>query len=236
MEIIIGREAGVQSPRLQISCDGKKFFLGSPGSVNNKVSRQHCRIDVKSDGTINSITDITENNFMFINGKEYKSKKAIGIYDLVELGPERYKLDLAAVLKIVIGAQTYHIAPLRVIYDNYQKELMNMQIHQGKIGAVSSLPMILTMGSGVLVSIIPGISQHVKTALIIVAVILMIVFICLRMKSASSNPQKRKELDDEFHKNYVCPNPNCKHFLGSMRPDELLTNNACPFCKSKLVE
>lgn len=236
MEIIIGREAGVQQPRLQINCEGKKFFLGAPGSVGMKVSRQHCRLDVRTDGTIVSITDITENNFMYINGKEFKSKKGICLTDVVELGPEKYKLDIAAVLKLVIGAPTYHIAPLREVYDNYQKELIDMQVKQGKMGAMSSLPMILSMGSGVLVSIVPGIDPAIRTILIVIAVSLMILFIYLRLKSASSNPQRRKELDDDFHKNYVCPNPNCKHFLGTMRPDELITNKTCPWCKSKFVE
>ena len=236
MEIIIGREAGAQQPRLQINCDGKKYFLGAPGSVGMKVSRQHCRLEVRSDGTIVAITDITDNNYMYVNGKEFKSKKGVSTTDVIELGPERYKLDLAAVLKIVIGTPTYHIAPLREIYDNYQKDLMNMQIKQGKMGAMSSLPMILSMGSGVLVSVIPGINPAVRTILILIAVSLMILFICLRLKTASSNPLRRKELDDEFHRKYVCPNPNCRHFFGTMRPDELLTNKTCPWCKSKLVE
>lgn len=236
MEIIIGRESGSQQPRLQISCDGKKYYLGTPGSVNMKVSRQHCKLDVKSDGTIVSITDITDNNYMYVNGKEFKAKKGVTFADVIELGPEKYRLDVAAVVKTVIGTPTYHIAPLRDVYDNYQKELMDMQIKQGKFGAISSLPMILSMGSGVLVTVVPGINPAVRTTLIIIAVSLMIIFICLRMKTASSNPQKRKELDDNFHKNYVCPNPGCKHFFGSMRPDELLTNKTCPWCKSKLVE
>lgn len=236
MEIILGRESGAQQPRLQINCEGKNYFLGNPGSVGMKVSRQHCRLDIKPDGTIVSITDITDNNFMYINGKEFKSKKSISLTDIIELGPDKYKLDIAAVLKLVIGVPTYHIAPLREIYDNYQKELMNMQIKQGKMGAMSSLPMILSMGSGVLVSVIPGINPAVRTILILIAVSLMILFIYLRLKTASSNPQKRKELDDEFHKKYVCPNPNCRHFFGTMRPDELLTNKTCPWCKSKLAE
>ncbi len=236
MEILIGREAGTQQPRLQITHNGKKFFLGTPGSVGMKVSRQHCRLDVKSDGTIVSITDVTDNNFMYVNGKEFKSKKGVSVMDVIELGPEKYRLDLVAVLKMTIGAPTYHIAPLREVYDNYQKELMNMQIKQGKMGAMSSLPMILSMGSGVLISVIPGINPSVRTIFIVLAVSLMILFIYLRLKTASSNPQKRKELDDGFHKKYVCPNPACKHFFGTMRPDELLTNKTCPWCKSKLVE
>lgn len=236
MEIVIGRESGTHRPRLQINCEGKISFLGNPGSVGMKVSRQHCRLDVKTDGTIVSITDITENNFMYINGKEFKSRKGINLTDTIELGPEKYKLDLAAVLKLAIGAPTYHIAPLRQVYDSYQKELMDMQIRQGKMGAMSSLPMILSMGSGVLVSVIPGINPSIRTVLILTAVTLMILFIYLRLKTASSNPQKRKKLDDDFHKKYICPNPDCKHFFGTIRPDELVINKTCPWCKSKLVE
>lgn len=236
MEIVVGREAGTHQPRLQVSCEGKKFFLGTPGSVGMKVSRQHCRLDVKADGTIVSITDITENNFMYINGKEFKSRKGISLADVVELGPEKYKLDIAAVLKLVMGAPTYHVAPLREVYDTYQKELIDMQIKQGKMGAMSSLPMTLSMFSTVLLSIIPGIPPLVRTILLIISVSLMVLFIYLRLKSASSNPQKRKELDDDFHRKYVCPNPDCKHFFGTMRPDELVTNKTCPWCKSKLVE
>ena len=47
-EINIGREAGVpyEQARLAVHSEGKTTFLGSPGSVPRKVSRNHCKITI----------------------------------------------------------------------------------------------------------------------------------------------------------------------------------------------
>ena len=232
MKIIIGREEGTEQPRLCIraeSGDGnvKTGFLGNPGSVNNKVSRKHCCMEVDSaTRKILSLTDITENNFMYVNGKECKSKKDIVPTDIIELGPDRYALDIEAILRLCLGAPTVSISGLKNIYDKYQKDIMDIQVRQGKINAFSSLPMVFSMGSGIIAASVP----EVRVIGIILALIFMIGFGVLRFKWADEIPKKKKALEDQFRKDYVCPA--CGQFLGAMRPEEIAKKSSCPYCKA----
>ena len=106
IELIIGRESGVDKPRLAVYFNDKTSFYGTPGSVPKGVSRKHCKVVVGDDSSI-VIEDITDNNFMFINGVDCKKKKKISANDTIELGPTRYPLDLDAILKSFSSKQVY---------------------------------------------------------------------------------------------------------------------------------
>ena len=234
MNIVIGREEGTDQPRLCLIIDSgnsngvKTAFIGAPGSVNKKVSRKHCSIEVDSStSAILSLTDITENNFMYINGRECKSKKGIKTTDTVELGPEKYLLDMDAVLKACLGAPTVSISGLGKIYDKYQKDVMEMQVKQGKMNAFSSLPMVFSMGSGILAMAV----EEARIIGVALALLFMIGFAVLRFRWATEIPKKKRALEDKFHNEYVCPS--CGQFLGSVRPDELAKKTNCPYCKAK---
>jgi len=231
MELTIGRESGVENPRLAIEQNGKTFYWGKPGSVPKSVSRKHCHVSVEDDAKM-LIEDITENNFLYVNGVDCKRKGDVGITDTVELGPDRYRLDLEGILKAISSQQTYDISHLKEIYESYQKEKYDLQVSQGKLNALSALPGILSMTSiGLAVFI-----ENARIVMIVVAALFALAFALIRYRNASKVPKKNKELEEIFRDHYVCPNPSCGHFLGAIPYKELLKNKACPYCKSKFTE
>ena len=51
------------------------------------------------------------------------------------------------------------------------------------------------------------------------------------------NPtEKLHVLDEAFKRDYVCPNPDCQHFLGYTPYKDLLFQKQCRFCKCNWVE
>lgn len=233
IEIIIGREAGVEKPRLALMAGDKTAYCGNPGSVPRSVSRKHCRLVIHEDSTL-SVSDLTDNNFMYVNGSDCKSRGHITVNDKVELGPDRYCLELSTIVKVFAAQQTYHIAPLKDIYDNYYKVKLDNQIRQGKLNALSALPGVLSMSSMVLAICLDN--EGIRIVMIVLAAVFAVGVVIIRMKNSSNNPLKMKQLDDDYHDSYVCPNPSCQHFLGAMQYKDLLKNGACPYCKAKFVE
>ena len=231
IELQIGREGGTDTPRLVIVNEGKTSFYGQPGSVPKSVSRNHCKVKVADDLTM-TIEDVTANNFMYINGLDCKRRKGVKVTDAVELGPDHYRLDLESIVKAFASKQEWHIAHLEKVYDDYNQTKLDNQVKQGKLGAISALPGVLSMASIGLAVVIPG----ARVIMIVVAALLALTFVVIRMKNASNNPIKMKQLDEDFREHYVCPNPACGHFLGATPYKELLKNKACPYCKGKFVE
>lgn len=231
IELLIGRESGAEKPRLAVTRNGKTDYYGKPGSVPRSVSRRHCRVTVDDDLSV-TIEDITENNFMFVNGSDCKRRKNLRMDERIELGPDHYVLELDAIIKGLSAQQTWHIAHLEKIYNDYHQTKMDNQIEQGKKGAIMSLPGIISMISIAVAASVP----NVRTPMIIVAAVFAIVFAIIRMRDASIVPLKLKKLDEDFRESYVCPNPTCGRFLGAMTYKDLLKNRVCPYCKAKYIE
>ena len=231
IDLTIGRESGVDNPRLAVEHNGKTFYWGKPGSVPMSVSRKHCHVVVDNDAKV-TMEDITPNNFMYINGLDCKKKGGVTMSDTIELGPERYRLDLEGIVKSLSSQQSFSISPLQEIYDSYQKEKYDIQVYQGKLNALSALPGILSMTSiGLAVFI-----ENARIIMIVVAAVFALFFAFIRYRNASKIPQRTRELEESFREKYVCPNPVCGHFLGGTPYKELLKNKICPYCKSKFTE
>ena len=233
IELIIGRESGVEKPRLAVYNNGQTTFLGTPGSVPKGVSRKHCKVIVNDDSSM-LIEDITDNNFMFINGVDCKRKKNVSVNDTIELGPTRFPLDLNAILKTFSSKQVFNIRHLKKIQDDYQREKLEMQVKQGKMNAASMLPGIISMFSMLLMVVWQ--STLPRIILGTLAVGGMIFFMILRSRTAESNPKKMREMEENYRDTFICPNPACHHFLGQTPYKELIKNKACPYCKAKFTE
>lgn len=238
MDLIIGRESGAAAPRLCIKSGEKSFFLGTPGSVPKTVSRSHCRLQVDDEKM--TISNVSDQNSLYVNGLEYKTK-VISNTDLIELGPERFRLDILSILALakkgttssnaVDASRTYHIAHLKAIWDNYSQSKMNIQIRQGKFNALSAIPGILSMVSIALSLVF---TDAFRVVFITAAAILALAFAIVRIKNAGRIPMIQKELDERFQDDYVCPH--CKHFLGNQSYKLILKNGGCPWCKSTFQE
>lgn len=230
-ELIIGRESGADAPRLAVEKGGLVLYLGKAGSVPKSVSRRHCRLAVYDKSRI-EVEDLTQNNFLFVNGIECKRKDNVTSSDILELGPDRYKVDLDQLFKLLASKQSYNVSYLGVIYDEYQNTKLNMQVSQGKMSVLSALPGSLSTVSIGLAVFIPSLRAPMSVA----AAVFAILFGYLRFVNAGRQPMKVKKIEDEFREKYVCPNPGCHHFLGSTPYRELIKGRACPYCKAKFTE
>ena len=169
---------------------------------------------------------------MYINGVDCKKKGGVSLEDTIELGSDRYKLDLEGIVKALSPQQSFSISSLQAIYDAYQKEKYDIQVHQGKLNALSALPGVLSMTSiGIAVFF-----DKARIIMIVVAAIFALMFALIRYRNASKIPLRTRKLEESFRESYICPNPVCRHFLGGVPYKELLRNKECPYCKSKFTE
>ncbi len=231
MEATIGRESGAAAPRLCIKIGNTSKFIGEPGSVPKSVSRNHCRLELQDDGRIR-ISNISDQNSLFVNGTEYKTKLIVK-EDLVQLGSERYTLDVKAVLKVLSNdnsqPKSFKISYLKGVWDNYSQAKLDIQIHERKVNALSAIPGVISMIS-IALSFIDGL----RAIFITIAAIFALAFALIRMKNADKVPLEQKELDERFQDEYVCPN--CKHYLGYKSYKLVLKDGGCPWCKAKYTE
>lgn len=240
MEIIIGREAGVAEPRLCLKIGNTSKYLGNPGSVPKSVSRSHCVLSVDGKNSL-KINNVSGGNVVYVNGIEYMSKD-ITVMDLVQLGPEKYVLDVASVIKVVSSApaqpagptnqQSYDITSLKRIWDDYTQAKLDMQIRERKLGALSAIPGVMSMIS-ILLALIKGL-EGLRGLFITIAAVFACSFAIMRVRNASKVPLIQKEMDEKFQDEYICPH--CSHFLGNQRYELILRNGSCPWCKSKYTE
>ena len=116
MELIIGRESSSPQSiggRLHVVSSSKKeYFIGLEGSVPKTVSRQHCKVIIDSDGNM-VLVNLKPTNITFINGVEAVQKSIVKT-DMIELGSERFKLELKAILDMISSEipKTYNISHL----------------------------------------------------------------------------------------------------------------------------
>lgn len=238
MTIIVGREANSATPRLGVTVDGNNKFIGAPGSVPMSVSRKHCRIEVLADGSI-TVANVAEGNVMYVNGTEYKLK-TISNEDMVELGPDRYMLDIQAVIKAsssaaAMGEDAFNILPLKKVWEDYQNGKIKAQVKTGKMNALSAIPGVLSMVSMALY-VIPGFEKQMQNLFGIIAAVFAVTFLVVRLRVAGKNPIAQKKMDEDFQDRYVCPNPTCNHFIGNQPYKLVLKNGSCPWCKSRYFE
>lgn len=233
IEFLIGRESGVDNPRLAVSHNGQTQYFGTPGSVPKDVSRKHCRIQIGDDSKM-TVEDLTDNNFIYINGADCKRKIGVSLSDTIELGPSKYRLDIDTIIKTLSANQSFSIKHLEAVYEGYQKEKFDMQVKQGKLNALSALPGVLSMisiGAAVFLQ-----NQDVRTWAIILAAVFALAFAVIRYRNATVVPLKTRKMDENFREKYVCPNPLCGRFLGATPYKEIVKNRSCPYCKSKFIE
>ena len=231
MELIIGRESGVENPRLAIQNDGKMFYYGKPGSVPKTVSRNHCRVVINQEGKM-LIEDITDNNFMYISGQDCKRKNNVSMGDIIELGPDRYRLDMESIVKTLTSQQSFCIVNLKEVYETYQKERFDLQVSQGKLNALSALPGVLSMAS---IGLAFFFSSNARVWMIVIAALFALIFALIRYRNATRVPVKTKAIEDSFREKYICPNPMCGHFLGFTPYKEIIKNRSCPYCRSRFT-
>lgn len=232
MEIIIGREEQTSEPRLRLIIDGKERFLATKTHVPKTVSRRHCVLSVNGDEIL--IKNMKEGvNPIYVNGQEVERKK-IKREDIIQLGPEKYSVDVAAILTALNGGtdESVSIAHLEKVYKDYNETIVKMQERDRKNNAVSRIVSLLLMGIGAMSFMIPTSSDNgifikvLRVTLFAVAIIMAIIGF-----RDTGNPRKLQELKDKYLDDYVCPK--CGKSFGNLRYKDLAKYVACPSCKVK---
>ena len=234
MEIIIGREGSSEMSigrRLRVVTPQKKdIFIGHEGSVPQTVSRQHCKLTIDDAGNM-TVTNMKAANITYVNGQEI-FQKSITKSDRLELGSERYPLDLCAILDKIEIPQTFDISHLQAVWNEYETTKTALQIKAQKSAAIQSVTGIFSMAS-IACGFIPSIPNTLRIVLYVVAFGLGVTFFVYRMHHAGENILRLKNLEDDFHRKYVCPNPKCQRFLGNIPYNDLIRQSkSCFVCKS----
>jgi len=245
--ILIGKEPGQGRLLLTIVGTGKTIALGSAGSVPNSVSRckvaegvAHCKIVVGMDGSM-TITNMKPQNVTYVDGIEIVSKR-ITTSSQVALGMDRYQINVATLIQ-ALGKITpppppppLGIAHLEKIWDDYYAQTLEIARHRNTLALWTRVPMLFTMGSGALVALANNQDwpKEIFTLTTIMTIIGFVIMLYGFWKSYTDDSVKQSEaIKEDFEQHYVCPNHECRHFLGYKKYSLLKQDKACPYCKSK---
>jgi len=223
------------------------FTIGAPMSLPGSVSRcipqqgiAHCKIDVQ--GNNMTITNLKWQNVTYVNGIEITTKR-IEAQSRVELGTDHYQLNVAALLQAsgISLVPEYSIYPLKAIWEDYDRQLLAMQVAERKKANISRLQGIFSM-IAMLMAILPSIVDSINIpvwlrVVILVCALGMAVFSFISgMRTSDSFAVKKHQLDEQLYTQYVCPNPKCHHFMGMQPYIVLRQNKVCPYCRCKLTD
>lgn len=214
MEIIIGRD--IQSGKLSLKVDGKGEIQG----------QQHCKLTINN-GQMR-LNNLDVNNYTYVNGQSIESK-AVTLNDMIELGKDHYLLDwsqLKPYLPIDIG-------PLKLVWEEYERQNLKLQIKERKFNALRSATGLITM-IAIVLSLASGGRNKWYLMLYAIAIIISVAFFIKAYIDSSKLPQKRQDLSKQFQRDYVCPH--CGHFMGNQPFDILVQNSSCPYCKKQFIQ
>lgn len=222
MTIIVGRGRSKATQRIEIT--------------DPTVSREHCRLTDNGDGTY-MLENVSQQG-TFVDGKEVirtsvtpETKIKMGnltvkVADLLPLQPEAPK--------------EYSLQPLKAVWDTYHNTLLDIQKRQRTINQLRSASPMFTLGSGAIASLAKALDW--SEVIFFVTILLTIVGLglmayCFVKGLKDKSIEEREEATERFTRDYVCPNPDCRHFMGNQSYDLLVRQNkSCPYCKCKFTE
>lgn len=224
----------------------------------------HCKIEVDASGNM-IVTNLKPQNATMVNGIEVMSKRVShddrltlgrGNYDvnvgtiidaatqtlIVQQGRQRPPTQPAGAgvgtAAAAGAATTYSLRPLEHVWKRYYEATNKLNDKQRNINLLRSVTPIFTIGSGVIAGIAKSCNgaEFVLPLTITLTVIGLILMIYSFVRAYQFNSVKEKELiTQEFQRNYVCPNPECRHFVGNQPYEIIRQNKVCPYCKCKLT-
>ena len=243
VEAVIGKEEGQH--RLLVKIGQKAFVVGAPQSVPNTVSRQHCSLSVEfTDDEARKVVKIRirnlrPQNITYVDGLEIDSK-AIGEEAHVQLGFDRYMMDLKQIVggmrKFLPAAPPppppeYSVGHLEEVWNRYHDMKQELLKKQHSLGLWARIPMFFSMGAGVLTAIVPDEYKPYLGVLTAFSLIIMIYGFIQQKNFVFS--EEMDKLENWLQDNYVCPNPECRHFIGNVPFKILKTNPGCGYCRCK---
>ncbi len=223
MEIIIGRNQNTR--QLTVVKDGVEKNYGQANSVPMDVSRHHISLVPAGSGKW-KIKNLNERNVTFVNGIAVESK-TISESDKVELGNSHYLFSWAALQEP--KEETIDIRPLKVVWDNYQQNEIEIRDRQKDNGLWASVPLGFSMLGGLIAGVAPEIRE---IALLFTGLAFLLFIYGLYRRTKDNSTVELKANQEEFEMKWVCPK--CKHPLTCFRSYIILSqSDACPYCKTK---
>lgn len=223
LKVVIGRNQS--TAQLMMSVNGMTQSFGPKNSVPTSVSREHAILSIEDDGRM-VLKNMNIQNYTFVNMVGIESKR-IKEGDRIELGTNHYVLDWEFIKPFV--PKYADIRPLKKVWDDFQEELLDMQIKEKRFGVLRSATGLITTVA-ILLSMFTSRENPLFIFLYVAAGVISAFFFVKAYIECSKTPRRIQELKDEFPKKYVCPN--CGKFLGQQSFDLLSQNTKCPHCSA----
>ena len=248
---MIGRDPKTNCLLVAVKEIGKVFRM--PESVPNSVSRYvaeqnkaHLKIEIDDKGAI-TLYNLNGGNITYVDGNEAE-KKRINHDSKIELGKDRYVLNLGTVMKEVMKYMPpipMDISHLRGVFEKHAAEHARITRAQQEMAKKRMQPIIVSSASGILSAIGAAVFSvgTLWVTLPVTAVVSALYFRNYSTKDTSADD--KRAADDEFYNNLVCPA--CGHsFNVTARNYELLIANLkdprqnnkmyCRTCGCELIE
>ena len=222
----------------------------------------HAKITVDQNGDM-ILTNLKDANVTYVNGTAIESKRVLANHS-VELGKDHFGISIPVVIDVakklvaVPGAasgaaqaaggqatggqaaqkQTYSIAHLEYVWDNYHDGLMALRKKQRNQANLARIPMIMSMGGSALVPMLGAklgmtTEECLEWTKIISGLGCLFLLGTLFVSYRDTSLEDQEALSEEFQSRYTCPNPDCRKFLGNLSYKLLLRQygDNCPYCK-----
>jgi len=229
MDIIIGRDR--ENSRLQLTVGKQTKMFGAVGSVPQSVSREtHCSLTLNDDGSY-QVKNLKAQNVTYVNGVPVESKR-VTEKDVIELGADHFLLEWTFVNEV--KPKVADIRHLQTIWEDFDRENDQLTNKERRFSALRSGLGILSMGA-IALGVFMGRENAGLLYMLMygAAIVLSIGFFIKSVIDASGIPKKRKELTNQYKRDYSCPS--CGRFL--QQPwDQLKLIDSCPFCKTKFIK
>lgn len=252
--ILIGREQEHGRLNLCVTAGEKPILcvIGAPNSVPGSVSRcqpkegkAHCSIDIDNEGRLR-ITNLKPQNVTCVDGNEVL-KKFITEESIVTIGRDQYPLEIKAILDAAANMvarvekpapKTFSIAHLKKVQEDYNDKNDAIEKEQRMAMLFFRGPMAFSALGGIVTFFAKKNENDILGNILMVITLLgSIITLYGTYKYFFDPPAKnKKEILNEYKKNYVCPNPDCGRKLTNFDYEELLKMKKCPFCGSKFEE
>ena len=242
MEIIIGRDSN--SNKLALLVDGKRGIDSSvilPFCVSRMKPEEnlvHCCISIRKDNI--RIINMNPQNVTYVDGEEIVDSVKIDIHSIIELGVDQYRINIKKLLNKIGYIPPVSIKHLKRIWEKYDRAILKLQVEQQKAANQQKLPGLISQASVLCViipSVIPSIPIPgiVRVILVIGAMALGIYFYIKGTKTEESFVVKKREIDERFKDDYVCPK--CGYFFGFTPYENLTYKKNCPNpdCNTPLI-
>lgn len=221
--VIIGRDH--RTNQLYRMANGKAQLIKQEKPVPTSVSKEHISLTITDDGKM-ILKNLNVQNYTFVNMVGVESK-LIQEGDRIELGTGHYVLDWSIIKSFV--PKYADIRPLKKVWEDYQNELMDLNIKERRFGHLRSATGLITTAA-VILGFVTGRDNPLFIILYVVAGVISAYFFFKAYSECDKTPKRIQEIKEAFPHKYVCPN--CGHFLDNKSYDILVQDGKCRHCQA----